>query len=124
MVFRKQLLSLLLITCISFIAVRSRAQTKGYADRSTKEFFLTGNIKYDDKIFGYTSPDTNSKKLILFSVFTNDVKDNPYYETSNLKDGDKIEFVSVTKSFINLKYISSDKTIANFYTERKYIEFL
>ena len=120
-----------MITCISFIAVRSRAQTKGYADRSTKEFFLTGNIKYDDKIFGYTSPDTNSKKLILFSVFTNDVKDNPYkcplgayYETSNLKDGDKIEFVSVTKSFINLKYISSDKTIANFYTERKYIEFL
>ena len=48
-------------------------------------------IRKDHRIFGYEKPDKNSAKLIVFSIFTNDVENNPhhcklgsYYDTTAL----------------------------------------
>ncbi len=121
---------LVLVTILTLSITIGHTQTKAYVDKKTKEFYLTANIKQDHKIFGYALPDVKSKKLILFSVFTNDVKDNPYklplgayYETSNLQEGDKIRFVSVAGEFVKLHFITKDKKITPFYIGRKYIVF-
>ncbi len=39
---------------------------------------FTSNIRNDHRFFGYSMPDTTSERLILFSVFTSDVENNPY----------------------------------------------
>jgi hypothetical protein len=91
---------------------------------------LTANIRQDHKFFGYDSVSAKAKKLILFSVFTSDVKDNPnhcplgaYYQTSDLKEGDKIVFVSLQSSFVKLNYIAADKKITTFYVLKKFVVF-
>jgi len=47
--------------------------------RSDNSVWLESDIKLDHRFFGYEKPDTTSGKLILFSVFTPDVEDNPYH---------------------------------------------
>lgn len=36
--------------------------------------YLTANMKLDHRIFGYSQPDIKSEKLLLLSVFTNDIE--------------------------------------------------
>src|SRR4051794_23563138 len=33
----------------------------------------------DHRFFGYSKPDIHSRRMILFSIFTNDVEGNPYH---------------------------------------------
>ena len=114
--------------CISVIT--ATAQTKAYINRTTKEFNLTADIKKDHKIFGYELPSANSKKLILFSVFTKDVDGNPnkcqlgsYYQTNGLKQGDKIMYISTKGVFVKLNYIAADNKVTTFYVMRKFVVF-
>lgn len=86
------------------------AQTKGHIDKETKEFYLRADIKKEHKFFGYSMPTKKSTRLICFSVFTNDVKDNPfkcllgaYYESNNILNGDKIIYSATTGQFITMK---------------------
>ncbi len=121
---------ILLLFVLFFSGVAGHAQTKAFVDRKTKNFSLIGNIRNDYKIFGYSFANITSKKLILFSVFTKDIEGNPYkcrlgsyYETSGLKEGDKIIFVSIIGNFVKLNFITSNNIITPFYIKRKLIEF-
>lgn len=90
---------------------------------------LYSNIRHDHRIFGYEKPDVKSKRKILFSVFTFDVKDNPcncefgsYYETSSLKDI-TLKFVGKTKSFIKVDLLQDGNKLDRVYFEKKWVEF-
>lgn len=90
---------------------------------------LHSDIKKDHRIFGYEKPDVKSKRKILFSVFTFDVKDNPcncefgsYYETSSMKDI-TLKYVGEVKSFIEVDLLQSDTKLGTVYFEKKWVEF-
>ena len=55
--------------------------------------FLFADMKRDHRIYGYKKKDIYSTKMILFSIFTNDVENNPsdckygaYYDTNWMSD--------------------------------------
>lgn len=122
-------IKVLLILSFAFSAA-CNAQTKGYVNLKTKAFYLQSNIRLDHKFFGYAKPVLSSQKLILFSVFTNDVKDNPhkcslgaYYETSGLPQGDNIEYMSSGKKFCKMKYVTMSGAETIFYFEKRHLRF-
>ena len=89
---------------------------------------LTANIRQDHRIFGYAKPDIKSERLLLLSVFTDDVENNPfgcklgsYYDTGRMKEL-TLKYISATGNFI--KAIATDKTknSTTIYFEKKWIE--
>jgi hypothetical protein len=108
----------------------AHAQTKAVINHKTKSFSLIANIRRDHQIFGYAAPDVHAKKLILFSVFTNDVKNNPYqcplgsyYETSDLPTGDDIRFVATSGNFVKLNYLATSHQVTPFYIKKSLVLF-
>lgn len=101
------------------------AQTKGHINKETREFYLQANIKKDHQLIGYAGPSITTQKLIIFSVFTTDVKDNPnkcplgaYYQTSELKEGTKIEYVGNFGKFVKMKFTPVEGSDTYFYFEK------
>lgn len=90
--------------------------------------YLNANIKKDHRVFGYAQPDTLSERLFLLSVFTNDVKNNPF----DLAVGAHYELDMYTQ--LRIKYQSHDerfvKAVATdsigkkttLYFEKKWVE--
>lgn len=90
---------------------------------------LYSNIRHDHRIFGYEKADLKSRKKILFSVFTFDVKDNPcncvfgsYYETSSM-EGITMKYTGKEKSFIKVELLESKTKLGTVYFEKKWVEF-
>lgn len=87
------------------------------------------NIRANYRIFGYEAPDTNSKKLILFSVFTNDVKDNPYhctygaYYSSGVMQNMEMKYVKRKGNFIQAHLISNSEVVSPLFIHRKWVQF-
>jgi hypothetical protein len=88
-----------------------------------------GNIRADYRIFGYEKPDTNSRKLIFFSVFTTDVKGNPYrcpygayYSTAEMQNT-SIKYVSNAGSFIKASLVQAQQLQTSVYILKDWVEF-
>jgi hypothetical protein len=89
-----------------------------------------GQNKYQDhRIFGYQKPDTSSKRMILISVFTNDVEDNPfkcplgsYYHSGSIDDI-TLKYLSNENEFIKVKALKNDGTETIVYILKKWTEF-
>jgi hypothetical protein len=90
---------------------------------------LIANIRQDHRIFGYAKPDIKSERLLLLSVFTDDVENNPfgcklgaYYETAGMGEL-TLKFISSNGNFV--KAVAIDKTNKStiIYFEKKVIEF-
>lgn len=88
-----------------------------------------GNIRADYRIFGYEQPDTNSRKLIFFSVFTTDVEKNPYqcpygayYATSDMPHT-TIKYISNAGNFIKANLIQAEKVETSLYIRKEWVEF-
>ena len=90
---------------------------------------LTSNIRQDHRIFGYAKPDIKSERLLLLSVFTNDVENNPfdcklgaYYDTGGM-DELTLKYISTNGKFV--KATATDKTnnSTTIYFEKKWIDF-
>lgn len=90
---------------------------------------LTANIRKDHRIFGYSAPDVKSERLLLLSVFTNDVENNPfgcklgaYYDIGGI-DQFTLKYISTTGNFIKTAatYKSNERLII--YFEKQWIEF-
>ena len=112
------------------VATTAHAQTTAFIDRKTKSFTLVADIRKDHQIFGYAAPDSHAKKLILFSVFTTDVKNNPYhcplgayYQTSDLRPGENIRYISETPTFVKLTFLDASHQLTPFYIKRAFIRF-
>ena len=102
---------------------------KATVAKSDSVIWLTANIRLDHRIFGYSKPDTNSQKMILFSVFTNDVEANPYqcplgayYQTNDMHNR-SIKFVSKQGHFIKASVLDNDSIISTVYFLRQWIKF-
>lgn len=105
--------------------------TKAVVD-SDGFIWLKADIRGDHRFFGYERADTKSKRLIMFSVLTTDVKDNPFgctfgsfYETANL-DSLRLKYVSSKGSFIKTKLVNIDSgntVISYIFFERKWFIF-
>ena len=91
--------------------------------------YLTANIRQDHRIIGYATPDTKSERLLLLSLFTDDVEKNPfgcklgaYYDTSGMGDL-TLKYVSTTGNFVKAVAVGNGDTPTSIYFEKKWIEF-
>lgn len=88
------------------------------------------NIRADYRIFGYRKPDTNSRKMIFFSVFTTDVDKNPYkcsygsYYSSSEMENMKMKYVKDVGNFIEAKLIRNENELLTpIYILKSWVEF-
>ncbi len=102
---------------------------KASVSGSDSSIWLTANMKLDHRIFGYEKPDTASRKMILISIFTNDVEGNPfkcpfgsYYETGDMTDM-QIKYVSTEGKFIKANVFKNNALQGTVYMDKKWIEF-
>jgi len=96
--------------------------------KTDKTVSLFADIKRDHRIFGYEKPDKNSKKMILFSVWTFDVKDNPcdctfgsYYQITGTDL--TLKYLGMEKSFIKVDVIKSGNKMGTVFFEKKWVTF-
>lgn len=112
------------------IDLKNDALNKLYISKSDSSLNLTAQMKLDHRIFGYEKADKNSKRLFLLSIFTNDVKDNPYqcefgsyYSTSDIKDF-KLKFSTIENNFVKIKLTeNASKKEKTLYFEKVWLEF-
>jgi len=90
---------------------------------------LTVNKYQDHRIFGYAQPDIKSERLLLLSVFTNDVENNPfgcrlgaYYDTGGMGEL-TLKYNSTTGNFVKATVIDEANKSTTIYFEKKWIEF-
>ncbi len=84
-------------------------------------------MKKDHRFFGYEKPDTTSKRVILFSIFTSDVDGNPFdmelgshYDTNSIEDF-TLKFLSDDGQFSKIEATGKNQII---YIENKWIQFI
>jgi len=109
--------------------ISEEAMQKAVISKRDSIFHVQSNIRADYRIIGYESPDTNARKMVLFSVFTSDVKDNPFncpygsYYDSAQRDELIIKYVGEQGSFIEANISGNGKKPATVYFEKKWVEF-
>ena len=109
--------------------ISEEAMQRAVISKRDSIFHVQSNIRADYRIIGYASPDTNAKKMVLFSVFTSDVKDNPFncpygsYYDSAQRDELIIKYVGEQESFIEANISGNGKKPATVYFEKKWVEF-
>ncbi len=109
--------------------INEEAMQKAVIDKRDSSFHVYSNIRADYRIIGYESPDTNSRKMVLFSVFTSDVENNPfncpygsYYDSAQ---GDEllIKYIGQRESFLEATIRGAKKPTARVYFQKKWAEF-
>lgn len=111
------------------LGVNSEAEiNKAVISKSDSSIFIGQDTYMDHRIFGYERPDINSKKLILFSSFTNDVEGNPFqcplgaFYSSDLMDELIFKYLATEGQFVKAKLIHNGaETIV--YIERNWVVF-
>ncbi|MCF4101899.1 DUF1311 domain-containing protein [Gillisia sp. M10.2A] len=90
--------------------------------------WLNANMKRDHRIFGYKEKDICSEKMILLSVFTNEVENNPfdcqygaYYDTSGMKEI-SLKYISTEGDFLKVAVIKKDKKLDEIYMLKNWFE--
>ncbi len=83
----------------------------------------------DHRFFGYSKPDLHSKRMLLFSIFTNDVEGNPYqlpygayYQNSDM-DSIKLKYYADEGAFAKFTILKNNTLQDTTYIEKKWIEF-
>ena len=127
------------LTKLDSIEKENNASVIASGDKITKAFVflkegdstinLTANIRQDHRIFGYAKPDIKSERLLLLSVFTNDVENNPfgcrlgaYYDTGGM-DKLTLKYNSTIGNFVKATAIDKANNSTTIYFEKKWIEF-
>jgi uncharacterized protein YecT (DUF1311 family) len=87
------------------------------------------NIRKDHRIFGYQEPNLNSKRVILFSVFTNEVEGNPfvlkhraYYGTDGMEQM-SLKFMATRSRFIEVAILKNGEFLDMVYFEENDVQF-
>ena len=91
--------------------------------------WMSANMKKDYRIFGYKDKDIYSEKIILLSIFTNEVKNNPFdceygafYDTNGMKNME-LKYIATENEFLKIEIIENGKTIDQVYMLKKWFEF-
>ena len=102
--------------------------TKAYIGKDSV-IVLTANIRQDHRIIGYEKPATDSRKLILFSVFTAEVEGNPfhcpygaYYGTDNMEQ-QLLKFIQNEGDYKKVAILKNGTLQAYIYMENKWLMF-
>lgn len=89
---------------------------------------LIANIRKDHRVFGYAAPDIHSERLLLLSVFTNDVENNPfgcklgaYYDTGGMEDL-KLKYLSTTGDFVKAVATGKAHPATTVYFEKRWLD--
>lgn len=113
----------------SIETIDSAQMNRARVSRKDSTIWLTAQMRSDHRIFGYERPDTNSKKMFLLSIFTSDVKENPYkcpygayYETSEM-NGLKLKLRSNGDQFAEISVNNDDGMKGVVYIQKDWIEF-
>ena len=101
---------------------------KASISKNDSLIWLVVNMKRDHRIFGFEKPDLNSKRMILLSIFTNDVENNPFncpygafYETSEMKNT-TLKFKENIGDFAKIE-MQKENLKEVVYFEKKWLEF-
>lgn len=91
--------------------------------------WLTPTMKKDHRIFGYRLTDIHSEKMILVSIFTNEVEHNPFgckygsfYGTHEMKTM-QLKYMATENDFLKIKLIKNGMVIDTVYMLKKWFEF-
>lgn len=106
---------------------------KASISKTDSIIWVIANMKKDHRFYGYEQPDTNSTRVILFSIFTNDVEGNPFnlkygssYESNSSRmQGKRLKYIGTQGNFIKtqLRQESLEQILAVLYFEKKWFEF-
>ena len=101
--------------------------TKAYVDPENNRIDLWADMRMDHRFYGYEKPDTSSKRLILFSIFTDDVDGNPFnvplgsfYSTPDVEGG-IFTYINEKDGFVQAEFTDKDDQKTIIYFERKWI---
>lgn len=112
------------------IKAAGKQVTKAYVTLSDRDsiIHLTDNMRKDHRFFGYAKPDLKSERLLLLSIFTNDVEGNPfscklgeYYNTSGMKEL-VLKYQRINGHFVQAVAIGANREVTTVYFEKKWIE--
>jgi len=113
----------------AMVATDDESIQKAQVSQKDSSIWITANMRLDHRIFGYAQPDVYSKKMMLISIFTNDVKDNPfqlpygaYYETNEM-NGVKLKYTGAEGSFIKADVFLDGTRKGPVYIEKRWIIF-
>jgi len=108
--------------------IESQFMGKAFIEKDNS-IWMTASMKKDHRIFGYKDKDIYSEKMILLSVFTNEVENNPFsckygafYDTNGMKDIE-LKYVATENEFLKIEIIKNGKTIDQVYMLKKWFEF-
>jgi len=123
----KNILTLLII--IASLAVSAQEINKATISKTDSIIRLNAVMRLDHKIVGYEKPNVKSRKMIMLSIFTSDVKDNPnhcpfgaYYDTTNM-NGLSIKYLATQGNFIKAALLEDNQTKAIVYFEKNWMEW-
>ncbi|MFV8226457.1 lysozyme inhibitor LprI family protein [Christiangramia aquimixticola] len=98
--------------------------------RKDRSIVLTANMKTDHRIVGFKKKNIYSKKMILLSIFTHEVENNPfnckygaYYDTNGMGDM-RLKYISTEDDFIKVEILKDDKKLDKVYMLKDKFEFL
>ena len=101
---------------------------KAFIEKNDSLIWLTVNMKRDHRIFGFEKPDVKSKRMILLSIFTKDVENNPFncpygafYGTNEMKNT-TLKFKENIGDFAKIE-IQKENLKEVVYFEKKWLEF-
>lgn len=86
----------------------------------------------DYRAFGYAKPDTLSKKMILISLFTSDVKGNPFdcpfgafYDTDRMRNAtdSQLKYLDQNGNFVKAAILKNHQKQTTVYIEKKWVDF-
>ena len=104
------------------IVTGAMGQAIGHIDKKTKEFYVASGQKQDYNVFGYQYANNTTRKMICFSSHVTDVKDNyngcplgAYFDTGQMKAGDKIVYLGRMGGFGKMIFISGSGKKTIFY---------
>jgi uncharacterized protein YecT (DUF1311 family) len=102
--------------------------SKAYIEQDSI-IWIHQNMNSEHRIFGYENKNILSKKLILISVFTKDVQNNPfnckygsYYHTQSMNDL-KLKYLDVVNDFTKIAILKKEEIIDTVYMESKWFRF-
>jgi len=123
----KNILTLLII--IASLAVSAQEINKATISKTDSIIRLNAVMRLDHKIVGYEKPNVKSRKMIMLSIFTSDVKDNPhhcpygaYYDTTHM-NGLSIKYLATQGNFIKAALLEDNQTKAIVYFEKNWMEW-
>lgn len=91
--------------------------------------WIASDMKVDHQIFGYKKKDITSQKMIVISIFTGDVENNPheckygaFYNTEGM-DEFHLKYLETDGDFAKVAFMKNKRKIDEFYMEAKWIVF-